>query len=182
MGKWNHYKQKWGNCTSCELCDTRDKIVLAKGQLPCDVLFIGEAPGLSENAFGKPFVGPAGNLLSKMISDSGLDQVARLAFTNLIGCIPLDENLQKVQQPHKDHITACSERLQEFVAIAKPKVFVAVGKLSEKWIPKLLYEYIEKVPTTPIAHPAFILRSDPSQFGLLVQQTIIRLQDIGDTL
>lgn len=65
---WQKFKERWkGGCGS-ELCGKpKNKIVLARGQVPCDVLFIGEAPGASENIVGKPFVGPAGKLLDEII-------------------------------------------------------------------------------------------------------------------
>lgn len=179
MGRWKSYKEKWVNCNLCELCDTREKTVLAKGKLPCDILFVGEAPGVSENILGKPFVGPAGHLLNEIIEDSLPDE-ARLAFTNLIGCIPLDENLRKVHQPHKEHIKACQPRLQEFVELANPKGIVFVGKLAEKNLPKLID--IGDRPTTAITHPAAILRADHSQKALAIQLSCIRLQDLYQEL
>ena len=179
MGTWTTYKEKWKDCTSCELCDTRNRIVLAKGKLPCDILFVGEAPGASENVLGKPFIGPAGHLLEEIV-EASIPNNLRCAYTNLIGCIPLDENLQKVRQPHKEHIKACEPRLQEFVELANPKAFVCVGRLSEKHLPKIVD--IGERPTVSITHPAAILRADPSQKGLAIQLSCIRLIELCEEL
>ena len=59
--------EKWQDGCGAEICELANKVVLCRGRLPCDVLFIGEAPGESENVIGLPFVGPAGKLLDKMI-------------------------------------------------------------------------------------------------------------------
>lgn len=62
--------REWENCTRCPLCETRRNIVLSRGKVPCDVLFIGEGPGESEDVLGAPFVGPAGHLLDHIIERS----------------------------------------------------------------------------------------------------------------
>lgn len=179
MGRWNSYKEKWKDCKACELCDTRERIVLAKGKLPCDILFIGEAPGASENLIGKPFVGPAGHLLDQIIEESVPNNL-RIAFTNLISCIPLDENLNKVRQPHKEHLKACQQRLEEFVDLAQPRALVYVGKLSEKEFPRMI-DVGDRLSTS-ITHPAAILRAEQSQKGLAIQLCCVRLQDLCDDL
>lgn len=180
MSEWRDHKKKWANCDKCELCETRNRTVLARGSLPCDILFIGEAPGAGENVLGRPFVGPAGKLLDQLIRDAELTQW-KLAFTNLIACIPLDiHSHRKIQEPHKDHIKACSERLIEFVQLAKPKALVMVGKLSEQWVPKLVEE-LPQIRATLI-HPAAILRADISQQPLAIQQSIITLGELNESL
>lgn len=70
MSEWTDHVARWKDCTDCPLCQQRDQIVLARGQVPADVVFIGEAPGASEDALGMPFVGPAGHLLDGIISNA----------------------------------------------------------------------------------------------------------------
>jgi uracil-DNA glycosylase len=88
---------RWGDCQQCELHRVRHKVVLARGRVPCDVLFIGEAPGASEDVLGLPFVGPAGHMLDYIIERSigehnelrkekGLPGL-RVAMTNLVCCM-----------------------------------------------------------------------------------------------
>jgi DNA polymerase len=144
------------------------------------VLFVGEAPGQSEDVIGLPFVGPAGKLLDEII-DQGLDGQYDYALTNLVCCIPLDENGSKVTEPPKEAILACSDRLQEFVTICRPKVIVCVGSLSAKWIEKNFGYRISNLFVS-ITHPAAILRMDVSQRGLAIQRAVVTLQDSVEEL
>lgn len=67
MSAWTDHVAKWKNCDLCPLHKQRNRICIARGTVPCDVLFVGEAPGPSEDAIGQPFVGPAGKLLDQII-------------------------------------------------------------------------------------------------------------------
>lgn len=177
MSKWLAHKIRWKDCTKCELCETRKSIVLFKGKIPCDILFVGEAPGVSEDLLGKPFVGPAGHLLNQIISSAELDSY-RLGFTNVVACIPLDPDGDKVHDPHKLHVKACSERLNEIIEIANPNYIVAVGKVADKYLKqKKLHENYEYVTIT---HPGAILRMDVTQKGLQYQRAVIALNDLMD--
>lgn len=182
------HREKWNSCTSCSLCETRRNVVLARGKLPCDVLFIGEAPGASEDTIGQPFIGPAGKLLDSMIASAigatGQYEV-RVAFTNLIACIPIDDG-SKVGEPPKEAVLACRPRLEEFLAIAKPSSIVRVGEHARKRLNEQ-----EKEPNSnlrgitdiySIRHPAAILRADISQRSLLVQQVVAQLTDVFERL
>lgn len=73
MTPWQSHVARWKDCRRCCLCDGRKTVVLARGKIPCDVLFIGEAPGDSENVLGQPFIGPAGKLLDEIIREAGPD-------------------------------------------------------------------------------------------------------------
>jgi len=174
---WKQHKRRWSNCDNCLLCHRRTKVVLARGSLPCDVLFIGEAPGDSEDVLGKPFIGPAGRLLDEMIEHSLPDDSSvSTAFTNLVGCIPKDETNRKSGEPPEESIKACQERLAELVSIAKPRMIVCVGRLSAKWMALNFSE--EELPVCyEISHPAYIIRLDVSQKGLAIQRTIVALND-----
>ena len=144
-------REDWDGCQRCDLCQWRKKVVHARGVLPCDVFFVGEAPGASEDILGRPFAGPAGKLLDRIVADAmrALVRLYRpaggvaynppeLAFCNLIGCIPKDSPSGKVGEPSKESILACAQRLIELVDVAQPKLVVCVGNLSEKWTPKIL--------------------------------------------
>ena len=167
---WTSFKKKYGACRECELCEGRDKIVLAKGTIPCDVLFIGEAPGASEDVFGKPFVGPAGKLLHRVI-DSALSEFSatpKMAFTNLVCCIPRDEDGVKVHEPKKEHVQACYKRLQDFADLCDPQLIIFVGKFAEKYGGTLLMN--DHLVANSISHPAAVLRADVSQQELMAQR------------
>lgn len=78
MTTWLEHVARWRDCQLCPLAQQRDNIVLARGTVPCDVLFVGEAPGVSEDALGLPFVGPAGQLLDQVV-DRALGSAALCA-------------------------------------------------------------------------------------------------------
>lgn len=155
-------------------------MVLARGTVPCTILLIGEAPGESENAIGKPFCGPAGKLLDSIIENasSNCNAAYTYALTNLVACIPYDDDGLKATVPPSDSIKACSVRLQEFVTIARPKLIVCVGQVARDWVdPKkkdcvlpLLAE--NGIKTIDIMHPAAILRANMVQRGLMVQRAV----------
>lgn len=67
---YSSHVERWKDCEGCSLRDRRTRVVLYRGKIPCDVLFIGEAPGESEDVVGVPFVGPAGKLLDAMIQEA----------------------------------------------------------------------------------------------------------------
>jgi DNA polymerase len=196
--RWEEFQRRWKNCTACPLYATRDRIVLARGELPCDVLFIGEAPGRSEDALGKPFIGPAGRLLQEIVrralemvgyaetagkepgaTGQGRPPVLSCAFTNVVCCIPLDEYGEKTEAPPDEAIRACSVRLLEFVEeVAKPKLLVCVGSVAKDWLDptwKRGIYYGGKVPQLAIVHPASILRSNFAQQGFAVQRCVVQL-------
>ena len=171
--------ERWKDCTACNLCESRQSVVLAKGRIPCDVLFIGEAPGQSEDCLGQPFVGPAGQLLDQIVSRA-VPAEMRLAYTNLVCCIPLDEDGVKVHEPPDETIEACSVRLVEFVEIANPRLIVCVGKLAKDWLDpgwKHSIKLHAKIPLVDIVHPASILRANVAQQGLMVQRAIVVLRN-----
>ena len=166
--KWKTFREKWKDCQACPLHTTRHRICLARGTVPCNVLFIGESPGMSEDALGQPFVGPAGKLLDEMIQEAIWPVLARqedggtglkLAFTNIVCCIPVGADGKKTIEPDPAHAKACSARLLEFVdKVAQPRLVILVGKFAAKYVKKFFPKHTW--PTVEITHPAAILRSD----------------------
>jgi len=126
--------------------------VLGKGQTPADVLFIGEAPGKSENLMGFPFVGPSGNLLEKAITITSTWAGARPRYyiTNTVACWPRDEE-GNTRPPEDDEVMACAARLEDEIRAVKPKRIIFVGNVAEKHLSK---RYTGK----RILHPAYLLR------------------------
>ena len=164
----------------CALCNSRNKIVLARGKIPAEILFIGEAPGTSEDALGRPFIGPAGKLLDRIIEEA-IDGQYDYALTNLIACIPLNSEGHKTTEPPKDSITACKPRLTEFVGLVNPKLVIFVGRLATKYATGV--ESSRRLrKTIHIIHPAAILRMDISQKGLAVKRCIVTIEDAIDEL
>lgn len=170
MSKYQTHRRKWIHCERCVLHCGRMKVVLARGRVPCDVVLIGEAPGPSEDVIGRPFVGPAGKLLDRIL-DAALADLGsvRYAITNLVACIPREGGAAgaKWAEPPKEAIEACAPRLREFLRLANPSALVALGKLAEKHV-QSLPGYAQH----STYHPAAILRMDVSQRGLATQRAI----------
>jgi DNA polymerase len=157
--------------------------VFGKGVLPCEVLFVGEAPGESEDVLGRPFCGPAGHLLDYMVKQALPDGV-RCAYTNLVCCIPRTEAGGKAGEPPDEAIRQCQPRLAELLVMAKPKVVVCVGKLSGDFVEEdtaSAYRYALRLPDTikrvVVLHPAAILRANPAHKGLLQQKWIVQVRN-----
>lgn len=138
----------------------------------------------SEDTVGIPFIGPAGRLLDEIVALSGIGQF-RFAFTNMIACIPKGEDGDKVAEPPDESIEACSARLKEFVAIARPRLIVQVGKVAQDWTTpgyKHSIQFHETIPMVFISHPAAILRAREDQKGYQKQRAVIALRDAIDLL
>ena len=166
----------WNNCTRCSYHKTRNRVVIGRGKLPCDILIIGEAPGDAEDVNGQPFIGEAGRLLDEIIAKAVPEQF-KFAMTNIVGCLPCDEEGRKDGEPELDSIKACSPRVQEFFALAKPKLLVCVGKVATTWLDQGFQGSIQlpEVPTISIIHPAAILRANFAQRSLLCQRAVVTL-------
>ena len=149
-------RELYEGCNKCDLYKRACQYVFFRGDSPCDVLFIGEAPGMSEDATGKPFIGRSGEVLEELIEET-IDLTSNFTYgiTNIVCCIPLNDD-RKIRQPTKEEARACSERLLYTIRACKPAVIVPVGKIAEKHLP--LRELPEGSVVCPIQHPAFILR------------------------
>ena len=187
------HKQHWHNCTRCPLHTFRHKVVLWRGYVPCDICFIGEAPGEQEDNEGFPFVGPAGMLLDDLIHDTlmALDRDGEtihptLAITNVVACLPLENQLRP---PTSEEIEACHPRLVEFLKLAKPKHVVMVGDIAKSsslaatlgQMPSAFLlpgERSLQVQTHNIIHPAAILRSREHTATQTYLRTITKLMEI----
>jgi uracil-DNA glycosylase len=172
MSAWTDHVTKWKNCTACPLAKQRDRICIARGAVPCDVLFVGEAPGASEDALGLPFVGPAGKLLDQIV-DRALPAGSKYAMTNLVCCFPREAKERGENEPSVEEIRACRPRLLEFVAIAKPKLVVRVGRLASDW---LEHDHRGRVAGAAVVDPAFILRMPIAQRQMATQRCIVQIR------
>lgn len=183
------HKRRWEHCTRCPLHQSRKRVVLYRGQLPCDVLFVGEAPGRSEDLIGLPFVGEAGRLLDRIIADAfeslpkvgpyqiqmGGEQVyftdfRRIAFTNIVCCLPTTDG--EPRAPNKGEAEACRGRLMEFVELSSPRLVVLVGQVAERFYP---IRRLEECAVQTMIHPAAILRQDPKQQTLSYKRCVLSL-------
>lgn len=176
--RYSLHVQEWDNCLRCPLGETALNTVLARGSVPAEIVFVGEAPGESENVCGIPFIGKAGKLLDHIIEESSIKQT--YAIINLVGCIPRDTDGDKTGQPDYEHIMTCSPRVIEFIDICKPRLIVCVGKLSEEyfdlqWMGRI--KIPDNITRVAITHPAAILRGNPAQKPLMIRKQILTIQN-----
>lgn len=168
---WFQHVEKWKDCQACSLGQQRDRICLARGSLPATVIFVGEAPGMSEDAIGLPFVGPAGHRLDQIIA-AALPADVTYALTNLVACFPREAKSRGENEPERNEILECRPRLIEFVNIAKPRLIVCVGKLASQYI-----THDSTIPCVDIDHPAYILRMPLAQQQMATQKCIVVLRN-----
>lgn len=147
----------WKACDSCMISEFAFQKVFFDGSYRPYWLFIGEGPGVSEDAIGQPFVGPSGRLLREAIDKTGFPRSA-VAFTNLVACRPTDGPKEGNRAPDSDEVEACSDRLRGIINILKPKILVGVGKVPANYLSDNF-----TLPMRSIYHPAFILRRGGSK-------------------
>ena len=152
-----------GNCTRCPLHKGRTKIVHSTGNIQADLMFVGEAPGADEDASGLPFVGRAGQLLTKIIEGIGMKREDVL-IGNINRCRPPANRQPTLPEAH-----TCRPFLMREIAVVRPKIIVVMGNTAMKnlldtkeGITKLRGEFQDYfgVKVMPTFHPAYLLR-DP---------------------
>jgi uracil-DNA glycosylase family 4 len=153
----NRHLLDWCHCEECPISAFTQAKVFFRGKLPCDVLFVGEAPGDTELVLQKPFVGASGKYLDKVITavvnELELNSY-RIAYTNAIACAPLEDETLRLRPPKKSEISNCSPRLQDFIDLAKPKVIVALGTVAKKAVAKIE----TNAQTIECIHPSAVIR------------------------
>ena len=172
-------------CTACALHLGRTQTVFARGTGSSGLCFIGEGPGADEDAQGYPFVGPAGQLLDRMIAAMGLGR-DDVYVCNTVKCRP-----PKNRKPEPDEMAACSPYLAEQLTLVAPKVIVALGatavqgllgttegitRMRGTW--KL---YQGRIPVMPTFHPAYLLRTPAAKREVWADLQAV-LQQMGRAL
>lgn len=109
-------------CPLCKLARTRKNAVPGEGQLAAKVMFIGEAPGRSEDEKGRPFVGAAGRILDDMLKKAGIER-SQVFIANVVKCRPPNNRV-----PEEDEAAACRPYLDRQIALIRPKVICILGK------------------------------------------------------
>ena len=153
-------------CTRCPLYRTRTRHVFGSGDPEARLVFVGEAPGREEDLQGKPFVGAAGQLLTKMIEAMGLKR-ERVYICNVLKDRPPQNRL-----PQPEEIDACLPFLERQLAIIRPEVICVLGAIAAKAllgphvaITKIrgqVFDY-QGIHLVPTFHPAFLLRNPPAK-------------------
>jgi len=151
-------------CQKCPLGKTRKSFVFGMGNPQAEVMFIGEAPGADEDAQGLPFVGRAGQLLTKIIESTNTWKRGDVFICNVLKCRPPGN-----RTPLPEEVEQCRPYLEEQIRVIKPKLIMAlgasaaqallrtkdsVGKLRNKW------QEFGGIPLRVTYHPAALLRFD----------------------
>jgi DNA polymerase len=154
-------------CTLCKLHKGRTNIVFGVGDPKARLMFVGEAPGEDEDLKGEPFVGKAGQLLTKMIEAMGLGR-ADVYICNTVKCRPPNN-----RNPEPDELASCEPFLKAQLAAVKPEAIVTLGKFAaqallrdDSPVSRLRghWREYEGIPLMPTFHPAYLLRS-PGEKG-----------------
>ncbi|HLL55218.1 MAG TPA: uracil-DNA glycosylase, partial [Myxococcaceae bacterium] len=155
-------RRELGDCQRCKLCKTRKNLVFGVGNPRAELVFVGEGPGEQEDLQGIPFVGPAGELLTKMIEAMGFSR-DDVYICNVVKCRPPGN-----RNPEPDEIESCEPFLKAQLASIQPKVIVALGKFAAQTLLRDTtaisrmrghwreYSGIKLMPTF---HPAYLLRT-----------------------
>ncbi|MGZ3539325.1 MAG: uracil-DNA glycosylase [Thermodesulfobacteriota bacterium] len=155
-------KKELGDCKRCKLHRTRKTIVFGEGNEKARLMFIGEGPGYDEDVQGRPFVGRAGQLLTKIIESINLSR-EEVYIANIIKCRPPQN-----RNPEPDEIESCNPFLMKQIRVIQPGIICALGTFSAQTLLKTdtkitalrgkLYE-LEGIKVIPTYHPAFLLRN-----------------------
>lgn len=154
-------------CIKCELSKQRTQTVFGVGNRDADLMVIGEAPGADEDAQGEPFVGRAGQLLNQMLLAVGLKR-EQVYIANIVKCRPPNN-----RDPRPEEAAACEAYLKQQIALIRPKVILAVGRVAAQNLLKTEQKVgsmrgqgftfgEQNIPVVVTYHPAYLLRS-PSE-------------------
>jgi uracil-DNA glycosylase family 4 len=179
-----------GDCTRCKLHGLgRKQIVFGVGNPAADLMFVGEAPGGDEDIQGIPFVGRAGQLLTKIIEAIGLKR-DDVYIANVIKCRPPQN-----RNPEQDEVETCEPFLFRQIDIIKPKVIVALGTFAARTLLRTsdpisrlrgrVYDY-RGAKLIPTFHPAYLLRNPSSKRDVwedmkLARKLLVTTEDTEDT-
>jgi uracil-DNA glycosylase len=155
-----------GECTRCKLSGGRTKLVFGVGHPAAELMFVGEGPGADEDIQGEPFVGKAGQLLTKMIEAMGFRR-DEVHIANVVKCRPPGN-----RDPEPDEIAACEPFLRAQIAAVKPRVLVALGRFAVQTLlrdptpisrQRGRWREYQGVRLMPTFHPAYLLRNPPEK-------------------
>ena len=151
-------------CRKCRLAEGRTQAVPGEGDPAAELMFVGEGPGRDEDLQGRPFVGRAGQLLTKIIAAMGYDR-SQVFIANIVKCRPPDNRV-----PQRDESELCTPYLIAQIAAIGPKVLVTLGKVStDFFVPHAFggmtsirgrfYEW-NGIPVMPTFHPSYLIRNE----------------------
>jgi DNA polymerase len=143
---------------------TRNKVVFGEGSVRADIMFVGEGPGADEDKTGRPFVGKAGQLLTKIIENGMGIPREQVYIANIVKCRPPGN-----RDPLPDEAEICMNYLESQIDLIKPKVIILLGKVAAKYLMGIetsisrarenAYNY-KGIPVFVTYHPSALLRNE----------------------
>ncbi len=155
-------KNALGECTRCGLHRGRNRLVFGEGNPRARLVFVGEGPGRDEDAAGRPFVGEAGGLLTRIIEAMGLSR-EDVYICNVVKCRPPNN-----RTPEESETRICGPFLKRQLAVIRPEVIVALGAVAASFLLESAvpisrirgkFQTVDNIPMMPTFHPAYLLRN-----------------------
>jgi DNA polymerase len=166
----NTLRDDCGHCCKCDLGKTRIKSVFSRGNPLAKIMLIGEAPGRHEDEQGLPFVGRAGQLLDKLLNETGISIENDIYIANTVKCRPPDNRVPTLKEKAE-----CRIYLDAQINVVRPKLILLTGatavssvlktKLSITKIRGQLFDGPFNSKMMPIFHPSYLLRNPSSEVG-----------------
>lgn len=157
-----------GDCVRCKLSKNRNSIVFGEGNPGAKIMFIGEGPGREEDMQGRPFVGEAGTLLTKLIEKMSLHDAflkrKDVYIANIVKCRP-----PMNRDPEEDEVASCRGFIERQIEIIQPEVIITLGRIALQTLLRRqelkitavrgnFFDY-NGIPVMPTFHPAYLLRN-----------------------
>jgi len=171
LNLWEELKFEVSICDRCRLSQNRTNPVLGEGNTKTLLMFVGEAPGKEEDENGRPFLGKAGQLLTKIFNSVQLER-EEVYITNVVKCRP-----PRNRNPEEDELEACNRYLETQIALINPKLIVPVGAVASKYFLKekmqdgisavrgKIFDWDGGIKIIPIFHPSYLLRNTSTKEG-----------------
>jgi DNA polymerase len=173
-------------CVKCpSLASARKNVVFGVGDIHAQLMFVGEAPGVDEDAQGEPFVGAAGQLLTKIIQTMGLSR-EQVYIANILKCRPDTPGQSSGnRKPTADEMKTCSPYLHSQIDLIQPRVLVALGGvaieglLGKSGITRLRgqWQTYRGIPLMPTFHPSYLLRTMSPRDKRLVWEDMLQVME-----
>ncbi len=176
-------REHLGECSRCKLAGGRTTLVFGVGNPRAGLMFVGEGPGAEEDARGEPFVGKAGQLLTKMIEAIGFRR-EEVYIANVVKCRPPGN-----RDPEPDEIAACEPFLKAQIAAVQPRIVVALGRFAVQTLlrdatpiskQRGRWREYEGVKLMPTFHPAYLLRN-PAEKKKAWEDLQLVMKEFGKT-
>lgn len=181
-----HLRERAEACMKCSnLARSRKNVVFGVGSVKADLMFVGEAPGMDEDAAGEPFVGKAGQLLTRIIETMGLNREV-VYIGNVLKCRPDTPGRRYGnRKPTPEEMVTCRPYLMEQIRIIRPKVLVALGATAVEGLMGISSVAITRyrgefkdfggIPLMPTYHPAYVLRNQSHRIKRQIWEDMLQV-------